>query len=232
MRKILRRLDRDEKSRLDRKEKFDAKRGTVDIEVQVGDHVLVKQTKTTTKPPFDPAPYIVVEVNGTQAVLERDGKRLKRSFNKVKIIGRKIRDKKEKKLKKEEKESMEKTASGGKKREDPKRKISKVVPRKPQTDSDNDDLDLDNRWGMDDPAVLPRAEITEIVEEESAEEAFHGFEEEEVEEALELQAMIRANNAERVVEEVVEPEIEIAPNRRENLSPRERKKRKAAARAR
>ena len=107
--------EKDEKSRLDRKEKFDSKRGTVDMEVRVGDHVLVKQTKTTTKPPFDPAPYIVIEVNGTQAVMERNGKRLKRSFNKIKIIGRKPKDKKERK------ESREDPADNGKKREKRKR---------------------------------------------------------------------------------------------------------------
>ena len=87
---------------------------------------------------------------------------------------------------------------------------------------------------MDDPVVLPRAELVEIVEgetEEPAEEVFHGFEQEEVEEALELQAMFRENNAERLVEENMEPETEVSPKRRENLSPRERKKRKAAARA-
>merc|ERR1712089_40610 len=103
--------EKDEKSRLDRKEKFDSKRGTMDIEVRVGDHVLVKQTKTTTKPLFDPAPYIVIEVNGTQAVMERNGKRLKRSFNKIKIIGRKPKDKKVRK------KSREDSADNGKKRE-------------------------------------------------------------------------------------------------------------------
>ena len=61
----------DKKSRLDRKEKFDAKKKTVEVEIRVGDTVLVKQTKSTTKPPFDPNPYTVLEINGTQAVLER-----------------------------------------------------------------------------------------------------------------------------------------------------------------
>ena len=87
---------------------------------------------------------------------------------------------------------------------------------------------------MDDPVVLPRAELVEMVEEEfkePVEEAFHGFEREEVEEALELQAIFRENNAERLAKEI-EPEIEILPKRSENLSPKERKKRKAAARAR
>ena len=77
----------DEKSRLDRKEKFDARKKTVEVEIRVGDTVLVQQTKITTKPPFDPNPYTVIEVNGTQAVLEREGRTSKRSFNKLKIIG-------------------------------------------------------------------------------------------------------------------------------------------------
>merc|ERR1712089_11957 len=118
--------EKDEKSRLDRKEKFDAKRGTMDMEVHVGDHVLVKQTKTTTKPQFDPAPYIVIEVNGTQAVMERNGKRLKRSFNKIKIIGRKGRDKKEGKSGKERKESMEESADDRNKREKREKKRTKI----------------------------------------------------------------------------------------------------------
>ena len=53
-----------------------------------------------------------------------------------------------------------------------------------------------------------------------------------MEEALELQAMMRENNAERLVEEDIEPEMEVPPKKKDNLSPRERKKRKAAARAR
>ena len=71
---------------------------------------------------------------------------------------------------------------------------------------------------MDDPTIQ-RAEIEEIMEEDVVEEdfhdaeeivqelessgtqeAFHGFGLEEVEEALELQAMFRANNEEEVAE--------------------------------
>ena len=82
--------------------------------------------------------------------------------------------------------------------------------------------------------VLPRAELVEIVEgetEEPAEEVFHGFEQEEVEEALELQAMFRENNAERLVEEIMEQEVEILPERRKNLSPRERKKKESCGKS-
>ena len=218
----------DEKARLDRKEKFDAKRKTVDVVVQVGDTVLVKQTKTTTKPPFDPAPYTVIEVNGTQAVLERSGKTKKRSFNKIKVIGRRLKDKEKEKVLKKRK----KTACGETEREDPKREISKYVSRNPQTDSDDDDIDLDYRWGMDEPILLPRAELEtitltvtpsaeliEIVEEESEEpaeetaevieEGFHGFEQREVDEARELQAIFRENNVERTKQDEV-PEIDLS----------------------
>ena len=110
--------------------RFNIKKRTVDVVVQVGDTVLVKQTKTTTKPPFDPNPYTVIEVNGTQAVLERFGKTMKRSFNKIKIIGQKVKDKEKKKSLKERKKSMEETAGGETKREDPKRKISNFVSRR------------------------------------------------------------------------------------------------------
>ena len=65
----------------------------MDVEVKIGDTVLVKKTKATTKLPFDPNPYTVVEVNGTQAIFERDGKRKKRSFNKNKVIKDKVKKK-------------------------------------------------------------------------------------------------------------------------------------------
>ena len=181
----------DEKSRLDRKEKFDAKKKTVDVVVQVGDTVLVKQTKTTTKPPFDPSPYTVIEVNGTRAVLERFGKTKKRSFNKIKVL----KGKEKEKLRKERKKSMDEAAGGETRREDPKREISKNVSRRPRTDSDNDDdFELFYRWETTTPTIPQRAELIEIDEEENAEaeeEVFHGFEQREVEEALELQAILR-----------------------------------------
>ena len=104
------------------------------------------------------------------------------------------------------------------------------------------------QWETITPTIPLRAELTEIDEEETAEpteEVFHGFEQREVEEALELQAIFRENNVERAkqdevsgagvsmeIEENVETVTEESLKRRENLSPRERKKRKAAARAR
>ena len=55
--------------------------------VRPGDKVLVVQRKTTTKPPFDPNPYTITEVQGTQVMVESDGKRpKKRNLEKVKIL--------------------------------------------------------------------------------------------------------------------------------------------------
>ena len=38
--------------------------------VKVGDTVLIKKTKTTKIPPFNPDPFTVVEIKGTQAMLD------------------------------------------------------------------------------------------------------------------------------------------------------------------
>ena len=51
-----------------------------------------------------------------------------------------------------------------------------------------------------------------------------------MERALELQAKFGADNEEEATEEVLGTEV--SPSRRKNLSPKERRKRKAAAKAR
>ena len=52
----------DKRSRLERKEQFDKRKRTVDKAVCSGDTVLIKQSKSSVKPPFDPTPYEVEEV--------------------------------------------------------------------------------------------------------------------------------------------------------------------------
>ena len=52
---------------------------------QVGDKVLVKQRKTTVKPPFDPDYYIVTEVRSTKITGERRGKIKTRNAEKWKL---------------------------------------------------------------------------------------------------------------------------------------------------
>ena len=80
-------------------------------------------------------------------------------------------------------------------------------------------LELQAKFGAND-----EEEATET------EEAFHGFELEEVEKALELQAKVGADNDKDATEEVLGSEVSLS--RRKNLSPKERRKRKAAAKAR
>ena len=58
-------------------------RNTNEKDVEPGDCVIIKQNKTSVKPPFDPVPYEVVEVCGNQATITRGGRKKKRSFNKL-----------------------------------------------------------------------------------------------------------------------------------------------------
>ena len=54
--------------------------------ILVGDEVLVKQEKTTTKPPWDPNPYKVTEVKGTKITATRGHKERTRNVDKVKVL--------------------------------------------------------------------------------------------------------------------------------------------------
>ena len=54
--------------------------------VLVGDKVLLKQTKTTTKPPWDPKPMKVVKVKGTQITARRGEFERTRNIEKFKIL--------------------------------------------------------------------------------------------------------------------------------------------------
>ena len=68
------------------KKNFDKGRRVQQKVVKTGDKILVKQQKSTTKPPFDPKPYTVVHVDGNQIEAERDGKFRRRDKNSVKIL--------------------------------------------------------------------------------------------------------------------------------------------------
>ena len=52
----------------------------------IGNKVLIKQQKTTVKPPYDPKPYVVTEVVGTQITATRAGKETRRNKAKVKVV--------------------------------------------------------------------------------------------------------------------------------------------------
>ena len=53
------------------KECFDSKKRTVEKSVEIGETVLFKQTKSTTKPQFYPASYTVIEVSSNNATLQK-----------------------------------------------------------------------------------------------------------------------------------------------------------------
>ena len=77
---------KDKETRLVRKEKLDKRKTAREKEVKVGDRVLLSQRKSTIKPPYDPKPYEVVEMKGTQVVAERGSKRRIRNLGKVKVL--------------------------------------------------------------------------------------------------------------------------------------------------
>ena len=64
--------EKDQQERLKRKEVTDKMKTAQERMVKVGDKVLVAQRKTTTEPPFDPTPYTITEVKGTQADQEEE----------------------------------------------------------------------------------------------------------------------------------------------------------------
>jgi hypothetical protein len=80
--------EKDLLAKLKQKKYADKHRRAKEQVVEIGDKVLLKQEKTTIKPPFDPEPFKVTEVRGTKVEAERvkDGKRRVRNVSKWKIL--------------------------------------------------------------------------------------------------------------------------------------------------
>ena len=76
----------DAKMKNKRKEYADRHRRAQEPSVTNGDWVVVKQQKTTTKPPWDPVLYKVKEVRDTKVVLIRNGKEKIRNVEKIKKL--------------------------------------------------------------------------------------------------------------------------------------------------
>ena len=72
--------------KLTQKKMFDDRRRAKVKEVQPGDQVLIKQTKSTVKPPYDPKPYTVVQVDGNRIDAKRNGITRQRDKNSVKVV--------------------------------------------------------------------------------------------------------------------------------------------------
>ena len=63
--------ERHDEKRLQQKKYFDIHKRAKPKDIAVGDKVLIGQDKTTLKPPFDPSPYTLTEVNGNRLPVQR-----------------------------------------------------------------------------------------------------------------------------------------------------------------
>ena len=77
---------KDAEAKRKQKKYADKHRRAKDKKVQVGDKVLLKQDKTTIHPPFDPEPFEVTTVQGTKVEAERNGKKRTRNLGKWKLL--------------------------------------------------------------------------------------------------------------------------------------------------
>ena len=76
-----------DKKKMSQKKYFDKRHRATKKEVKVGDKVLVKQTKTTTKPPYDHRPFTVDKVVGNKITMSReDGASRVRDKNQIKVL--------------------------------------------------------------------------------------------------------------------------------------------------
>jgi len=73
-------------NKLKQKLNFDERHKAAHKIVNIGDKVLIQQRKTTTKPPFDPLPYSVIDVQGNRVVAQRGKQVRKRDKNKLKVL--------------------------------------------------------------------------------------------------------------------------------------------------
>ena len=78
--------DVDAKKKQKHKEYADRRRRARDSSVKAGDRVVVKQEKTTLRPPWDPQPYQVQQVHGTKVYLSRNGRQKIRNIEKCKVL--------------------------------------------------------------------------------------------------------------------------------------------------
>ena len=82
----------------------DQRRKAKDREVREGDEVLLKRKKTTLKSPWDPEPFKVKEIKGTQVIGEREGEEKTRNVLKWKLLKERPEELKRKKVEEKRKE--------------------------------------------------------------------------------------------------------------------------------
>ena len=78
--------ERDKASKVKNKIDFDKRKRAKDKKIAVGDQVMVARPKTTTKTPWDPNPYKVVELHYRRATLQRGRSNLQRDTGDVKKL--------------------------------------------------------------------------------------------------------------------------------------------------
>ena len=77
---------KDAAAKTKQKEYADRHRRAKNREYKMGDKVLIHQKTTTTKPPYDPDPYTVTQIKGTQITATRRGQQMTRNMDKWKIL--------------------------------------------------------------------------------------------------------------------------------------------------
>ena len=76
-----------DKKKMSQKKYFDKRHRATKKEIKVGDKALIKQIKSTTKPPYDPHPFVVHGIDGNKITMSReDGATRVRDKNQVKIL--------------------------------------------------------------------------------------------------------------------------------------------------
>ena len=65
---------------------FDKRKKAKDKKIEVGDQVMVASPKTTTKTPWDPNPYKVVDIHHRRATIQRGWSNLQRDTEDVKKL--------------------------------------------------------------------------------------------------------------------------------------------------
>ena len=66
----------------------DNRRNPKEKQIEIGDEVLIKQNKTTIKSLFDPTPFQVTKVKGSQVKAKRGGQIRTRSKSHLKLVKR------------------------------------------------------------------------------------------------------------------------------------------------
>ena len=78
--------ERHEKEKVKQKSYADEKRKARPKEVKLGDQIMIQQRKSTIKTPWDPRPYTVTQVKGSQVEVKRGDEVKRRALNLIKKI--------------------------------------------------------------------------------------------------------------------------------------------------